>query len=93
MSDSFYKVFENSNGTSFYLDNIMNGTSIIKELYECNCPYIIFREFGIDCFYELVNDTVEYINNKCLDNLYIDKYKKLGNSTNFFFKKTIYKVK
>ena len=93
VSDSFYKVFENSNGTSFYLDNIMNGTSIIKELYECNCPYIIFREFGIDCFYELVNDTVEYINNKCLDNLYIDKYKKLGNSTNFFFKKTIYKVK
>ena len=51
------------------------------------------REYGIDCFKELLVDTMEYIKGKCVDKSYIDKYKKLGNSTNFFFRKTIYKVK
>ena len=93
VSNSFYKVIEDTNGTSFFLDDVVNGTSIIKDLYDCNCPYIIFREYGVDYFEELVNDTMKYINNKCVDNLYVEKYKKIGNSTNFFFKKTIYKVK
>ena len=93
VTDSFYNVIEDSNGTCFYLDTITNGTSIIKELYDCGCKYILFREYGIDSFDELISDTKEYISNKCIDNKYIDKYKKLGNSTNFFFRKTIYKVK
>ena len=93
VTDSFYNVIEDSNGTCFYLDTITNGTSIIKELYDCGCKYILFIEYGIDSFDELISDTKEYISNKCIDNKYIDKYKKLGNSTNFFFRKTIYKVK
>ena len=28
-----------------------------------------------------------------IDDNYVNKYKKLGDSTNFFFKKTIYRVK
>ena len=44
-------------------------------------------------FDELVNDTHEYIENKCIDEEYIEKYKKLGDNTNFFFKETMYKVK
>ena len=51
------------------------------------------REKGINNFEELVKDTKKYIEGNCQDNDYIDKYKKLGDSTNFFFKKTIYKVK
>ena len=93
VSNTFYNVYENDNGTCFYLDKITNGTSIIKKLYDNGCSYIIFREYGIDCFDELVKDTKDYINGCCTDNKYIDKYKKLGDSTNFFFKKTIYKVK
>lgn len=84
---------EDNNGTSFFLDTITNGTSIIKDLYQANCPYIIMREYGIDNFKELVADTMKYTSNKCIDDDYINKYKKLGDSTNFFFKKTIYKVK
>lgn len=85
---------ENNNGTSFFLDTITNGTSIIKELYDNNCPYIVMREYGLeDVFSDLVFDTMNYINDKCIDDNYVSKYKKLGNSTNFFFKKTIYKVK
>ncbi len=93
VTDSNYHLVEDSNGTSFYLDIITNGTGVIKELFNNNCEYIIFREFGIDCFEELIKDTKNYINSNCSDESYIDKYKKLGDSTNFFFKKTIYKVK
>ena len=93
VTDSNYHLIEDSNGTSFYLDIITNGTGIIKELFENNCQYIIMREFGVDSFEELIKDTKNYINNNCVDTDYVSKYKKLGDSTNFFFKKTIYKVK
>ena len=93
ITDSNYHLIEDSNGTSFYLDIITNGTSVIKELFDNNCQYIIMREFGIDDFKELVIDTKKYISNGCVDTDYVSKYKKLGDSTNFFFKKTIYKVK
>ncbi len=93
ITDSNYLLTEDSNGTSFYLDIVTNGTGIIKELYENNCQYIIMREFGVNSFEELIKDTKNYISNNCIDNDYVSKYKKLGDSTNFFFKKTIYKVK
>ncbi len=93
VTNSNYEFIEDSNGTSIFLDKITNGTSVIKDLYKAGCEYIIFREYGIDNFKDLVIDTMNYIENKCSDNKYISKYKKLGDSTNFFFKKTIYKVK
>ena len=93
VTGDFYDVIEDKNGTCFYLDKVTNGTSIIKDLYKANCPYIIFREYGIDDFNELIVDTKKYIIDGCIDSDYITKYKKLGDSTNFFFKKTIYKVK
>ena len=93
ITKDFYNVVEDNNGTSFYLNKITNGTSIIKDLFECGCKYIIFREYGIDDFDELVNDTESYISSGWLDEEYVNKYKKLGDSTNFFFRKTIYKVK
>ena len=93
VTDTNYEFIEDSNGTSIFLDKITNGTSVIKDLYEAKCEYIIFREYGIDNFRELVIDTKKYIEDKCSDDKYISKYKKLGDSTNFFFKKTIYRVK
>ena len=93
VSDDDYRVVENDLGTTFFLNTITNGTSIIKDLYDTGCEYIIFREYGIDNFNELIDDTINYISDKCSDDSYVDKYKKLGDSTNFFFKKTIYKVK
>ena len=90
---SYYDVIEDENGTSFFLDTITNGTSILKELKEAGCPYIIYREYGIPDFQELVRDTINYLKENCEDHSFIEKYKKLGDSINFFFKKTIYKVK
>ena len=90
-----YQVLEDETGTNFFLNKITNATSIIKELYSCDCPYIILREYGIDheLFKELLIDTQKYIEGKCQDEEYINKYKSLNDFTNFFFKKTIYKVK
>lgn len=94
ITDTFYDVLEDKNGTSFYLNRIMNGTSIIKELFDDGCSYIIFREYGLeDYFFQLIIDTKKYILNGCLEKDYVDKYKILGDDTNFFFKKTIYRVK
>ena len=92
ISNHKYMVRESNNGTSFYDNSIMNGTGVIKNL-SLNTKYIIMREYGIDDFIELVNDTYEYINNKCVDDKYISKYKKLGDNTNFFYKETVFKVK
>ena len=90
-----YQVLEDETGTNFFLNKITNATSIIKELYSCNCPYIILLEYGIDheLFKELLIDTQKYIESKCQDEEYINKYESLNDFTNFFFKKTIYQVK
>ena len=93
VTNTNYEFFEDSNGTSIFLDKITNGTVIIKDLYDNNCQYIIFREYGIDNFKELIIDTMNYIRSHCEDERYVSKYSKLGDSTNFFFKKTIYRVK
>ena len=93
VTNTNYEFFEDNNGTSIFLDKITNGTVIIKDLYDNNCQYIIFREYGIDNFKELIIDTMNYIRSHCEDERYVSKYSKLGDSTNFFFKKTIYRVK
>ena len=95
VSDKDYELLENRDGTSFFIKEVMNGTGVIKTLYDNNVKYIIMREFGIDkeLFNELVIDTNKYIHDGCVSEEYVSKYTKLGDSTNFFFKKTIYKVK
>ena len=94
VTDTFYKVIEDDNGTTFYQDTIINGTSIIRDLFQANCKYIIIKEFGLeDIMNSLLIDTKKYVDNKCLEKDYVDKYKVLGDNTNFFFKKTIYRVK
>ena len=93
VTNTNYNLFENSNGTSFFMDVVTNGTGIIKDLYEVGCKYIIMREDGVPSFEELLSDTKKYIGNGCSNSDYVSKYKRLGDSTNFFFKKTIYKVK
>ena len=93
VTNTNYDLFEDYNGTSFFMDVITNGTGVIKDLYDAGCKYIIMREDGVSSFDELLYDTKKYIESGCNDSKYVSKYKRLGDSTNFFFKKTIYKVK
>ena len=95
VTSSTYHLTEDENGTSFFLKEIINGTGIIKELYNNGLEYIIMRGYGIEeeLFKEILTDTRNYINDSCTDSNYVTKYEKLGTNTNFFFKKTIYQVK
>ena len=93
VTDKKYLVKEEDAGTGIFLDEVLNGTSVIKPLYETGVSYILFREEGISSFMELINDTKNYIDGGCVDTDYVSKYKMLGDSTGFFFKKTIYRVK
>ena len=95
VTNSVYELTEDKNGTSFFLKDLVNGTAIIKRLYDANLEYIIMRGYGLEdnSFKEILEDTKNYISNSCQDDSYIEKYQKLGNNTNFFFKKTIYQVK
>ena len=96
VSNDKYLVMEDKNGSSFILNKVMNGTSVIKELYDNKFEYIVFREIGMDhlSFLELLDDTKKYINDECNDSNYLVKYEKLyGNETGFLFKKSIYRVK
>ena len=94
VSNADYELQEDYNGTSFFLKDVVNATGIIKDLYEVNLQYIVLREYGIESiFKELIIDTKKYIESNCQNNDYVEKYKSLGDNTNFFFKKTIYQVK
>ena len=94
VSNADYELQEDYNGTSFFLKDVVNGTGIIKDLYEAKLQYIVLREYGIESiFKELIIDTKKYIESNCQNNDYVEKYKSLGDNTNFFFKKTIYQVK
>ena len=88
-----YLVKEENNGTGFLLDEVLNGTSVVSSLYQVGVDYVLFREEGVSSFLELIRDTKQYIKEGCSDLSYVEKYKKLGDSTGFFFKKTIYRVK
>lgn len=88
-----YLVREEDAGTVFLLDEVLNGTSVISSLYQAGVDYILLKEEGIDSFLGLICDTKNYISLGCSDSSYVEKYKKLGDSTGFFFKKTIYRVK
>lgn len=89
-----YELFENKDGTSFFLDVVTNGTSIIKDLFDIDTPFIIMREYGLENIFSLlIQDTMNYISTGCKDSSYVENYKMIGDSTNFFFRKTIYKVK
>lgn len=95
VTNSIYELTEDENGTSFLLKDLVNATSVIKELFANGLEYIIMRGYGLEekLFSELLEDTQEYIKNACTDNNFIKKYENLGTNTNFFFKKTIYQVK
>lgn len=93
VSGKHYLVKEEDSGCGFLLDEVLNGTGVISSLYHGGIDYILLREEGIDDFLELLLDTKKYVDGKCLDTQYVEKYKKLGDSTGFFFQKTIYRVK
>lgn len=93
-----YYLRENSDGVSFIMKKLTNGSYILKDLIDNNIEYILLKEDLIehDIFIECISNTVNYINNyKTVDfKQWLNKQSKLlGRNTNFLYRKTIYKVK
>lgn len=89
-----YIIKETNDGTAILFDKILNGSSIIKDLKEVNMDYIVLNDDNIcfDVFYEVLKEVKLLTNSENEESL--EKIKSLiGDSTGFFFKKTIFKVK
>ncbi len=101
ISDTDLIVRENSDGSTFIKNSILNGFSILDELMDTNLSYILIKEDYIDhdLFIKIITNLVYYLNNyKEMNTLEKEKFIKnqeelLGNDTGFFFRKMIYKVK
>lgn len=92
--DNKYIIKETKDGASIIYGNIINGSSILKTLIDNNFAYGIIKEdfIDIDILNKLLDNLTKYI--KDYDDKYIKEIDNLiGNDTNFFYKKTIFKVK
>lgn len=96
-----YVLIEDNNGVNFVMKKLMNGSRILKDLKENNIGYILLKEDMIEhnTFLKVLGNINYYLNNykEMTDidyNNWINKQNELlGRNTNFFFRKTIYKVK
>ncbi len=96
-----YYLTESKYGTSFILDKLMNGSKILRELNNTKLDYILLKEDLIEhsIFIECIKNIKYYLNNyknmddKDYSNWLNKQNELLGRNTNFFYRKTIYKVK
>lgn len=96
-----YYLIEDDNGVSFVMKKLMNGSRILRELLHCNMDYILLKEDLIDhdIFIKCLENIDFYLNNyhkmtKVEDENWVRRQNALlGRNTNFFYRKTIYKVK
>ncbi|MCI8346998.1 MAG: hypothetical protein HFJ12_03500 [Bacilli bacterium] len=96
-----YHVMEDQNGVSFVMKKLMNGSRILRELLDCNMDYILLKEDFIehDVFINCLENINFYLKNfhkmtGIEDKKWLCRQNELlGRNTNFFYRKTIYKVK
>ena len=92
---------ENKDGASILFGNITNGTKPLFSLIENNIDYCVLDMQDIDkdlCLkvidkYNYINDNYNTISDSEKEEIIDYMNKLIGESTNFFYKKTIYKVK
>ena len=92
---------ENKDGASILSGYITNGTKPLFSLIENNIDYLVMDCQGIDkelCLkvidkYNYIKDNFNTINDSEKEEIIDYMNKLIGESTNFFYKKTIYKVK
>ena len=96
-----YLITEDKTGTSLFFGKIINGTRALPELIRNHLDYglldtsFISKDTSLQVLelFNEIKEKVEIGDNIDLDN-YLEKTASLiGDSTNFFYQKTIYKVK
>lgn len=101
ISDTDIIVNENKDGVFFIKNNILNGCFILDCLLRNNLGYVLLKEDFInhELFMKIIDNITHYINNyNNLNDIEKNKWLEqqvqlLGSSTEFFFQKTIYRVK
>lgn len=91
-----YILNEDINGTSFTLNKITNGCIILEELICNGLQNMLLKEDHInhDIFLELLKNIKLFLNNDINNKEFVKRQNELiGRNTNFFYRKTIYKVK
>lgn len=96
-----YHLIEDDNGVSFVMKKLVNGSKILRELLDCNMDYILLKEDFInhDVFITCLENIDFYLKNfhnmtKIQDEKWVRRQNELlGRNTNFFYRKTIYRVK
>lgn len=96
-----YLITEDKTGTSLFFGKIINGTKALPELIRSNLDYGLLDTSFIPMdtslqVLELFNEIKEKV--EIGDDIDLEEYLEktaslIGNSTNFFYQKTIYKVK
>jgi len=92
---------ENEDGASILSGYITNGTKPLFTLIENNIDYLVLDMQGIDKDvslkvidkYNYIKDNFDGISDSEKDEIISEMNSLIGESTNFFYKKTIYKVK
>lgn len=92
--DNSFLIKESDNGTSILLEKLINGTKPLYDLIDNDFEYAVLDmqevpfELGSKVFEKFLN-----INSYQKENLIKEMNDLIGDNTNFFYKKTIYKVK
>lgn len=91
-----YFIYEEKDGSTIFKDSLLNITSILDPLMANDIPYLILNGFNINT--NQFNKLVLAFQAKLLNCLTTEELNKqinkiYSNDSNFFFKKTIYKVR
>lgn len=100
-NENNYIIKENNSGTSILFGKVINGTRPLFDLITNNFSFGVLdmQNIEIDTGLEVldkfnyIKDNIDTISDKEKDDIIIYMNNLIGDSTNFFYKKTIYKVK
>ena len=96
-----YLLKETNNGASILFGKLINGTKPLFDLIDKKIDYLVLdmQEVDIKLSEKLLDKYIYILNNhsnisnKEQENIINEMNELIGDSTNFFYKKTIYKVK
>ena len=90
--DTYYPIYEDSNGTHIINGNILNGLEEMPTLIDNKVDYVLINSYIISNIEEVIDAFNEVLNGK-IDNLNEVALKLSDNNKVFLYKETIYKVK
>lgn len=100
-NENSYITKESNNGTSILFGKLINGTKPLFELVKSNIEYLVLdmqkveKDIGFKVLdkFKYIKDNIGSIDEEEKEKIIDYMNNLIGDSTNFFYKKTVYKVK